>query len=122
MIESFGAGGIEAAIGHVDPELIWQAPPEWLEERIYRGHEGIRELATYWMQQFEDYRLDLERIIELDDGRAVALLHQRGTIKESGAPVEQAIGYVAEASGGKLTRVDVYFSWEDTLAAAGLEG
>jgi ketosteroid isomerase-like protein len=120
-IEAFGTGGTEAALRHLHPEILWLAPPEWLEERMYRGHEGVRELASYWLQQFDDYRLDLERVIDLGDGRAVALLYQRGRIKESGDAIEHAIGYVAEARDGKLIRVDVYFSWEDTLAAAGLE-
>jgi ketosteroid isomerase-like protein len=121
MIEAFGTGGTEAALAHLHPAIAWVAPPEWLEERVYRGHDGVRELAGYWTQQFDEYRLDLVRLIDLDDGRSVALLHHGGRIRESGAPVEHEIGYIGEAGGGKLTRVEVYFSWEATLEAAGLE-
>jgi ketosteroid isomerase-like protein len=121
LIEAFEAGGTDAAIAQLDPEIAWVAPPEWLEERVYRGHDGVRELAGYWTQQFDQYRLDLKRLIDLDDGRGVALLHHGGRIRESGAPVQHEIGYIGEADAGKLTRVEVYFSWEATLEAAGLQ-
>ena len=38
----------------------------------------------------------------------------------SSSEVEQAIAWVAELQGGKLVRMDVYFSWADGLEAAGL--
>jgi ketosteroid isomerase-like protein len=119
-IEAFSDQGIEAALEYFDPELEWWAPPEWLEDRLYKGHEGLRELAAFWTEQFDEYEVELERFIDLGDDRVVALLHQRGRIKGSGNPVEQPIGYIARISEGKVREVHVYFSWEATLEAAGL--
>jgi ketosteroid isomerase-like protein len=121
MIEDFNAGGIDAALVNIHPELTWHAPPEWLEKSVYVGHEGIRELAASWGQNFEEYRLSVERVVDLGGERALALLHQHGTIKDSGTEVEQAIAYVAEFRDGLVARVDVFFSWEAALEAAGLE-
>ncbi len=120
MIEAFSAGGIEAALPHFHPEIVWHSPPEWLEQAFYTGHEGLRDLAASWRQNFERYRLDVERVIDLGGNRALALLYQRGRIKLSGSQVEQAVAYVAELQDGKLVRVDAYFSWEAGLEAAGL--
>jgi ketosteroid isomerase-like protein len=122
LVEDFAADGIDAVLAHVDPEVIWYAPPEWLEERVYRGHDGIRELASYWVDNFDEYRLDLERVIDLNADRALALVYQRGRIKGGGTELEQPVGYVAEFREGKLIRMDVYFSWEAALEAAGLTG
>jgi ketosteroid isomerase-like protein len=122
MLDAFAAGGIDAVLAHVDPEVAWYAPPEWLEERVYRGHDGIRELASYWDGNFDEYRLELERVLDLDESRAVALVQQRGRIKGGGAELEQPVGYVAEFRDGKLIRMDVYFSWEAALEAVGLTG
>lgn len=121
MFDAFNAGGVEETLAYLDPELVWTAPPEWLEQRVYRGHDGIRELSSYWTENFEQYRLDLERVFELDDDRAAVLLYQRGWVKDSDTEIEQAVGYVVEVAEGKLTRVDVYFSWDATLEAAGLK-
>jgi ketosteroid isomerase-like protein len=119
MIEDFNSVGIEAALVHVHPELVWLAPPEWLEKSVYEGHEGIRELAASWGQNFEQYRVEIDRIVELEDGRALALLMQRGTIKDSGAEVEQPVAWITEFQTGLVARVQVYFSWETALEKVG---
>ena len=120
MIEDFDAGGVDASLEHIHPEITWNAPPEWLEKRVYSGHEGIRELAADWEENFEEYRLDIERLVELDPDRAFALVHQRGTIRGSGVEIEQAVAFIAEIRDGLVARVDVFFSWEAGLEAAGL--
>jgi ketosteroid isomerase-like protein len=119
-IEAFNDEGIDAALEYCDPEIEWWAPPEWLEDRLYRGHEGLRELAAFWSEQFDEYQLKAEKFIELGDDQVLALLHQWGRIKGSGDPVEQPVGYIAHIRKGKLAEVYVYFSWEATLEAAGL--
>jgi ketosteroid isomerase-like protein len=117
-LEAFNTEGVEAALAYFDPEVEWLGPPEWLEKHLYKGHEGIREIAALWRENFEEFRLDLEETIEAGH-RVVALVHQRGRIKGGGAPIEQRIGYDWELRDGKGVRVQVYFSWEEALQSAG---
>ena len=119
-IEAFNQGGVESALAFLDPEIEWWAPPEWLEDPVYMGHDGIRRLAAYWTELFDQYRLELVRIVEAGDDKVVILLNQLGQIRGSGDRIEGPIGYVAEVRGGLVTRVDIYFSWERTLEAAGV--
>ena len=119
MVAAFNRDGIDAAIEYLDPELDWVAPPEWLEDRIYHGHEGIRRLAYMWTSQFEDYRLEPQEFIDLGGGRGVLLINQRGRIPSSNDMIEQPVGWIVEIRDGKLFRVEIFFSWEETLAAAG---
>jgi ketosteroid isomerase-like protein len=121
-IAAFDEGGVEAALKHADPEIDWIAPPEWLEDRLYRGHDGLRRLAEFWTQQFDEYRLEPERFIDLGDDRVVALVHQRGKIKGSETPIELSLGWIVQVREGKLTKVNVYFSWEAALEAAEGDG
>jgi len=119
-IEAFNDGGVEATLPYLDPAIEWRAPPEWLEDRVYEHHDGIRRLGEHWRELFDEYRLEVERVIDLGDGRVVLLLHQLGKISGSTDGVEAPVGYIAEISDGLVTRVDVHFSWEATLEAAGL--
>jgi len=119
-IEAFNRGGVEAALEHFDPEVEWFGPPEWLEDHLYEGHDGIRRLASAWGENFDEYRLDPERFIDAGDA-VVVLIYQRGRIRGSGDPIEQRIGYVWEVRDGKGARVQTYFSWEEALAARDLE-
>ncbi len=47
------------------------------------------------------------------------LVTQRGRIKGSGEPMELKVGWLWEAREGLTVRVRVFFSWEETLKAAG---
>lgn len=122
MLDAFSTGGIDAALDYFNPGIEWWAPPEWLEDRLYKGHDGLRRLADFWTQQFDEYRLEPEKFIDLGDDRVLVLIHQRGTIKGSRAPIEQPIGWIVQGHDGKFTAVNVYFSWEGALNAAGLPG
>jgi ketosteroid isomerase-like protein len=119
-IEAFNEGGVEAALPYLDPEIEWVAPPEWLEDRLYEGHNGIRRLSAYWTQLFDEYTLVLDRVMEAGDGRVVILLQQQGRIRGSGDRVESPLGYIVETRHELVARVEIYFSWEQTLEAAEL--
>jgi hypothetical protein len=47
-IEAFNREGVEAALAYFDPDVEWLGPPEWLEEHLYKGQDGIREIAAVW--------------------------------------------------------------------------
>jgi ketosteroid isomerase-like protein len=121
VIAAFNRGGVEAALAYFDPHVEWIGPPEWLEERLYRGHEGIRKVASLWTEHFDEFRLDLDRTIDCGD-HVLALLYQRARIKGSEDEIEQLVAQDYELRDGLATRVHVYFSWEAALKATGLEG
>jgi ketosteroid isomerase-like protein len=116
-LEAFNRGGVDAALHYLDPDIEWWGPPEWLEERLYRGHDGVRQLASFWTQTFDEYRIDLDEASE-SGNTVLALCHQRGRMKGSGDQIEEPIAYIWEVHNEKATRVDVYFSWEAAVDAA----
>ena len=119
-IDAFNETSVEAALPYLHPEIEWVAPPEWLEDRLYRGHDGIRRLSAYWTQLFDEYRLTPQRVMDAGDGRVVLLLQQEGRIIGSGDRVESPLGYLVEIRDTLVIRVEIFFSWDATLEAAGL--
>jgi ketosteroid isomerase-like protein len=119
FFDTFNREGVEAVLTYFDPEVEWLAPPEWLEEHVYEGHQGLRKLAAAWGDNFEEYRLDFERLIDVDDGEVLVLVYQRGRIKGSDAGIEHQVGFEWQLRNGRIARVRVHFSWEDALEAAG---
>jgi ketosteroid isomerase-like protein len=120
VIDAFNEEGFDAALEYLDPDVQWLAPPEWLEDRLYEGRAGVRRLADFWSGQFDEYRVEPEQFIDLGGNRVLLLAHQHGRIRSSDTPVEQPVGWIVEVRGGKLVRVDVFFSWEAARTAAGL--
>jgi ketosteroid isomerase-like protein len=118
-ISAFEHGGVEAALEYFDPSLQWFAPPEWPEERLYQGYDGLRRVARVWTGSFDEFRLDMDRAIDAGD-HVIALLCQRGRIKGSDSQIEHRVGWDCELLNRKIARVHPYFSWAEALEAVGL--
>jgi ketosteroid isomerase-like protein len=101
-----------------DSEFITAVP---LEGRsVWRGGEGFAEFMRAWTENFEDWSIRLERLIDAGDDRVVGLTHQSATGKASGAPVELNLGTVAELTDGRVVRMKNYLTYAEALEAAGL--
>jgi ketosteroid isomerase-like protein len=118
--EAHKAGGIEAALAFYAPDFVWDAGPQWVEERIYRGHDGARRLDAVFIESFDDYALVIDEIRPVGE-RVLALYEVTGRVKDSGLPIRQPIGLVlSDFHDGMIGQVHSFFSWKDALAAVGL--
>jgi ketosteroid isomerase-like protein len=111
---------------YFDP-AIYAGDVEWvltlggLEGRaVWTGPEEFVDFLRIWTEQFDDWSFQVERLIEAGDDRVVALMHQSGTGKESGVPVEWNSGVVYELRDGRIVRATNYQTLADALEAAGL--
>src|ERR1700730_8021099 len=89
--EAHRAGGIEAALPFYAPDFVWDAGPDWFEERIYRGHDGGRRLDAIFAENFEDYSLAVHEIRAVGE-QVLALYEAIGRIRNSGFPLRQPVG------------------------------
>ena len=119
VVENFNRGGVEAVLPYFHDDIEWVGPPEWLDDHLYKGHEGLRKLASQWTDSFDEYRLDPERFTDTGTS-VVVLLFTRGRIKDSELPIAQESSWVCRIENGKVTHVQVYFSWQEGLEATGL--
>ena len=87
----------------------------------YRGREGFREFMQTWTQeQFQDWSIELERLIDAGDDRVVAFFHQRAIGRESGVPVELRMATLYELEDGRIVRMRHFLDREEAREAAGL--
>jgi ketosteroid isomerase-like protein len=101
-------------------EFEWIVPEPLDGRSVWPGREGFVEFIRTWTEQFEDWSIRVERLIDAGEDRVVALTYQSATGRESGVPVEVSIGQVWEVEGGRLARVTNYLSHAEALEAAGL--
>ena len=90
------------------------------EARMYRGHQGLRDLLDDLLGAFAETQSMYSEIRDLGN-RTVAIGRLRAVGKESGAVIESDIGTIAEWKDGKVTRVRTYLDHREALEAAGLE-
>jgi ketosteroid isomerase-like protein len=121
----------QAAWDRDDPGAMFDsgavaADAEWIPFRgfpgpqSYRGRDGFIEFWRTWTEDFEDWSVALERLVDAGDDRVVVLLHQTATGKESGVPVELHFGQVHDLEAGRVVRMRNYDDPAEALEAAGL--
>ena len=122
-VVAFDNGDVEALIEVADPEVeFYDVFGRMLggEERMYRGHQGIRDLFDDLLGAFAETHSEYSEIRDLGD-RTFAIGRLRAVGKESGAVIESPIGTIAEWKDRKVTRIRTYLDPKEALEAAGLE-
>jgi ketosteroid isomerase-like protein len=61
------------------PEIEWNFSnaDTWLEEQVYHGFDGIAKFFGKWLEEWDDYRFEVEDIIDAGD-RIVAVVRDEG--------------------------------------------
>jgi ketosteroid isomerase-like protein len=99
-----------------DPEIVWVEDPTRADGRIYRGHEGVRASFERWLENFEEYGVEVESISDHGDRVLVkGVEHGRG--RASGADVSARVYVLCTFRGGKILRYEEFYDEQDALAA-----
>jgi ketosteroid isomerase-like protein len=120
IFDTFNRDGVEATAAFLDDDFEAYPFPEWLGPPVYHGLQGLIELVGEWTDNFEDYRWEVERILDAPGDRVVILAHQHGNVKGQGIPVSQPVGGVFWMRDGRVFRQAYFMTWEEALAAGEL--
>jgi ketosteroid isomerase-like protein len=101
-------------------DFEWVIPPEVVGLGTYRGREGFLEFMRAWTEDYENWSIDLERVIDAGEDRVVGVFHHRATGRASGVPIELVQGIVWELADGRVVRMRNYMTPAEALEAAGL--
>ncbi len=120
-LAAYADGGIEVLLPFVRPDVVCYPFPEWVEEGVYRGHDGVRKVATIWTDTFDDFRVEFDEV-EDHGSNVVALGTISGLIKVTGAPLRQPMGVVYSSfRNGLIGEIHFFTTWQQALKAVGLE-
>jgi ketosteroid isomerase-like protein len=89
---------------------------------VYRGREGFVDFMRTWSEDFDDWSIRPERIIDVDDDRVVVLVHQRATGKGSGAQVDLHMAFLYQLEEGRVIRMQTFIDPAEAFKAVGLTG
>lgn len=112
------AGGVEALIPFIHPDLEITIPPELsLEPATYRGVEGLRRYFESFYEAVAEVRFEPDEFIAVGD-RVVVPAHVVVRGRESGVEAGQRVVQVWELRDGRAIRVTPFATLEEALAAA----
>jgi ketosteroid isomerase-like protein len=118
--EAIDRGDMAVFDGMTTEDLVLVQPPEVPDSKTYEGRGAIVDALEDWPNQWEDFRMDLIEIIDAGDEVAVSVTRHRGRGRESGIEMDFEVFYVQRGRDGKLARMEMFFSREQALEAAGL--
>jgi ketosteroid isomerase-like protein len=99
-------------------DVVFVETPERVDARTYRGHDGVRHAFERWLEQWQDYRVQL--LGAEDHGEQVlAVVREHGEGAGSGAPVESTLYVVVNFHDGKVSRYEE--TYEESRARGPLD-
>ena len=102
-----------------DPEIEWIEDPQRADGQVHRGHDGVRESWERWLQGFDEYSFEIERILDCGEHMYVVTSEQaRGAA--SGAAVSSRNHMVLTFREGKIVRYQEFYDERAARRAAGL--
>jgi ketosteroid isomerase-like protein len=105
----------------VDPEIefvrIGSELPDFAGE--WHGTAGLRQATAEYLNVWDDYRFEVERVIDLGD-RVLVLERHTARGKRSGASISQQVGTLFTLRDGLIVRWEYYWERAEALEAAGI--
>jgi ketosteroid isomerase-like protein len=90
------------------------------DESTLRGVDEFLEWRATWMDPYDDWSYEPEKILDAGANRVAVTLHQRGKPRGSDSWVDMHYGLVYTVEEGLISRIEFYATPEEALEAAGL--
>jgi uncharacterized protein len=118
VIDAINRGDVDAFLAHTRADFEWEVLEASPLAGSYRGRDEVRAYVEEWLSTFDEVRLNIEELVELDEQVLVVI---RGSVrgKASGVEVRNHFSQLWTMSGGTPAAMREYPSREEALAAAG---
>jgi ketosteroid isomerase-like protein len=106
----------DALMSVYGPDPVWDTSPMGLG--IYEGPVAIRGFFEDWIEQYEEWRIEPEEIIDLGGGVAFVVVRQNARLAGSTGYVQLHYAAVYAWAEGVLERITNYLDIDEARAAA----
>lgn len=120
-IDAFNARDVDGFTASTTPDFEWSPSMVAVEAQVFRGSAGIRAYFASLASAWEEFLILPVAFRDLPD-LVIMLGRLRGRGKNSGVPVDSALGMVFDLRGSHIARIRGYLDHGEALAAAGLAG
>jgi ketosteroid isomerase-like protein len=103
-----------------DPQIEWHFEREAVISGVHRGRDQVRAALSSFVTEWEDFTVEIEKLIEADDERVVLFAHLTGRGRGSGLPLDFREANIFTIREGRIVTVKEFFDREQALQAAGL--
>jgi|SRR6476469_9615094 len=109
--------GMPRTMDFCHPDVEWSAPEDGT---VYRGQDGVRQRLEEWLESFDEYRYEVQRIIDCGGDDVLVVATEVGRGAASGAEVRSINYELLTIRDGMIVRIREYYHEGHALEAAGL--
>ena len=104
------------------PDSVWDMRTfrGWPDVPAYVGPDGFDEFFAKWTDPYEDWDMDLDDLRDAGDDRVLAIVTQRGRLRETDDWVELRFGLIFTVIEGLVSHTEAFATGAEALEAAGL--
>jgi ketosteroid isomerase-like protein len=119
--DAFTRGDIDGVLRRSDENIVITQPRELPgASPQQRGHDGILEAFAIWPEQWDEYRIEILRIVADPGDHVIVSTRQSGRGKQSGVKVEHEMTFVFTVRDKRIVEWQLFMREDEALEAVGL--
>ena len=118
MWEAFLKADFETALSFYDPDVEWDGT-NLPDGQVGRGHEAIMDHLTRWADQWDEWTVEVERVLDAGSEHVVVIFQEKGR-SNSGLAMDERHAELYSLRGGKVVRRQGFSDPNEALEAVGL--
>jgi ketosteroid isomerase-like protein len=122
MLGAFSQRDVRAIAEFLDPAIEVRSPAHAPEPGSFKGIDAVLDRLAMLIEPWEDFRFEIEELIDLGDERLVVVGRVKGRGGASGADVQMQLVHVVQMLDGRVLEIRTFLDKADALRAVGLEG
>jgi ketosteroid isomerase-like protein len=116
--EALQRGDLELLRAGSHPGLVIVQPPDVPDTKTYTGETAFAQALEDWPREWDDFHVELLEVIDVGQGQVVSVSRHHGRGGTSGIEMDFVVAYLHTFEDDQLTRLEMFFSKEQALAAA----
>jgi ketosteroid isomerase-like protein len=117
-VNAFNRGDVGGVFAVLADDVEIFSSPALVNAGTFHGHEGYAQWVGQWLDAWDEFTIEVERIEPVGDRHVVVDVRQTGRGRGSGIHVEMRIGYMFDLGDEATKALHLYPSWDEALAAA----
>jgi ketosteroid isomerase-like protein len=118
--DAFNRGDVDGALQHLDPAIEWRMSDQFTRmERVFRGHEGVREVFEMFTSALDELHVDVRSMHE-SGPTVIAEVTIGGVLRGTKEPASYPLVQAWTVRDRKAVRLDTYptldEAWESIRA------
>jgi len=116
-LQTYGGGDCAITMQLSDPLIRWDERASRPDGDLVWGQDEVLNAMHRYLDSWQEYRFEVEKIAEISPGKIVALCRERGR-DEAGTPVDRRYGGLYVVEEGRIVSWATYLTPKEAVKAA----